>query len=662
MADSATVGDLLVRIDGKIDGLLDAAKRGGKALEDMNASGSRAQAGIQASTVLISAAVAFMSKAIINAVQSSIDRLVELGKTSQQIGLPVEQLSRLEFAAKKAGVSADELTQGIKLFARQAGEVRSAIEAPDDFARALSNLRVQLGDTNQKVRPTVDLILDLADRFSRMPDGVQKTSLAMQLFGRSGADMIPFLNQGREALAAFMVQSDAFGATVDKGSTESALRLTNAMKSLSDTFDRIFRTVAREYVPQIEELVSWLNNMVKASDASKSSMEGLKVVFDTIIGVGKLVVAEVINAVNALGLLIKAGKEIASGEFAKAWETLKSTVADTSGYFTATVDAVDRVGFASRRVREGMAELASGAKTSGDATKEAFKPVEQTAAQAAEAHKKAREEFQESLVVRADTAALDRLKVALDQGKMSWAEYKASASGVLAGILSEPAATESDKIAALTVAAQNEVIKMSQFQTEVLKVQRDAQLAIMEDVLNQDTATAEEKLDELKRAVDLGAVSAIRAGQIKDQVEKQYQQSLMDTAQVASTAITTTWKNNKAASISAAVINTAVGVTRAFRDVPWPLNWVQAGLIAATGAAQVASISSTNENGSGGGGSSAAAPAAAAQQAAPAAPSQSMIVSGFSAKEFIRGDVVEGIAKALVQYQRDGGQVVFQAA
>ena len=59
---------------------------------------------MQASTLIISAAVAMMSRAIVSAIDASINRLVDLGKTSQQIGVPVEQLSRLEFAAKKAGV------------------------------------------------------------------------------------------------------------------------------------------------------------------------------------------------------------------------------------------------------------------------------------------------------------------------------------------------------------------------------------------------------------------------------------------------------------------------------------------------------------------------------------------------------------------------------
>src|SRR5690606_40586536 len=55
---------------------------------------------------------------------------------------------------------------------------------------------------------------------------------------------------------------------------------------------------------------------------------------------------------------------------------------------------------------------------------------------------------------------------------------------------------------------------------------------------------------------------------------------------------------SKAAAIASAIINTAVAVTEALK-LPPPLNFVQAGLVAAAGAAQVATIASTNISGGG---------------------------------------------------------------
>ena len=48
-----------------------------------------------------------------------------------------------------------------------------------------------------------------------------------------------------------------------------------------------------------------------------------------------------------------------------------------------------------------------------------------------------------------------------------------------------------------------------------------------------------------------------------------------------------------AVALGMAIVNTATGVTRAFKDYPWPFSMVVAGIIAAAGAIQIATIAAT---------------------------------------------------------------------
>lgn len=101
MSETATVGDLMVRISGDVRGLLTAAKQGTDALSSMDTAGGRMALGLRNSTLLAIGAVAGMAAAMDRAITASINKMEELGKTSQQIGVSVEALSRLEFAAKE---------------------------------------------------------------------------------------------------------------------------------------------------------------------------------------------------------------------------------------------------------------------------------------------------------------------------------------------------------------------------------------------------------------------------------------------------------------------------------------------------------------------------------------------------------------------------------
>ena len=44
------------------------------------------------------------------------------------------------------------------------------------------------------------VMMQVADAFKKMPDGAEKAGLAMKLFGKSGADLIPLLNEGADGL------------------------------------------------------------------------------------------------------------------------------------------------------------------------------------------------------------------------------------------------------------------------------------------------------------------------------------------------------------------------------------------------------------------------------------------------------------------------------
>ena len=53
----------------------------------------------------------------------------------------------------------------------------------------------------------------MAGKFAAMEDGTTKTALAVQLFGRSGAALIPFLNQGRDGIQRMLDISKELGLT-----------------------------------------------------------------------------------------------------------------------------------------------------------------------------------------------------------------------------------------------------------------------------------------------------------------------------------------------------------------------------------------------------------------------------------------------------------------
>lgn len=136
----------------------------------------------------------------------------EFGKLAQRTGDTTESLSRLAYAASLNDATLEDLRAGMLRLSQQ-------VVAGSEVIKGLG---ITLQEQDGRARNAGEVFRDLADRFAELPDGAEKTNLAVEIFGRAvGEKLIPTLNQGKAGLAALGEEADAFGKTI---STELAAR------------------------------------------------------------------------------------------------------------------------------------------------------------------------------------------------------------------------------------------------------------------------------------------------------------------------------------------------------------------------------------------------------------------------------------------------------
>ena len=141
--------------------------------------------------------------------KNAIDAADNMNDLSQKTGVSVESLSKFQQAANASGTSIEgvgaAMLQFTKRFQGGAGPAADTLKA----------IGISATDASGKLKSTDQVMLEVADKFKNMEDGGKKAELAMALFGKAGADMIPMLNGGRksiEDLAATMTGPFAKGA------------------------------------------------------------------------------------------------------------------------------------------------------------------------------------------------------------------------------------------------------------------------------------------------------------------------------------------------------------------------------------------------------------------------------------------------------------------
>lgn len=160
-------------------------------------------------------------------VRGGIDAADALDDLSEKLGITVENLSALQYAGKVSGTSAEQLGDGLKklsvnLQAGAAGskEMQSAFAALGISAGELARLK------------TDEALRRIAEQFAGMENGAGKTALAVKLFGKAGADMIPVLNLGADGLARMGLEAQRFGAVVGTEAAAAAARFNDNMARL----------------------------------------------------------------------------------------------------------------------------------------------------------------------------------------------------------------------------------------------------------------------------------------------------------------------------------------------------------------------------------------------------------------------------------------------
>jgi hypothetical protein len=218
--------------------------------------------------------------ALIDFTKNTIDAAAKLRDLSVQAGMTVESLSGLAAVGKATGTGADMITAASNKLSKA---LATSNEESKGAATALKALGLSF-DAFQKLTPD-QRIQQVAMAMGMFNDGAQKSAAAMLLFGKSGAEMLPFLKD--------LAQTGQLHAKVTTEQAEAAHNFEVALGKLKTQADAWKRQLALELLPTLEAITTELLNMkAVANDPHSPSLlgEGIKTVFETIAALGVNVV------------------------------------------------------------------------------------------------------------------------------------------------------------------------------------------------------------------------------------------------------------------------------------------------------------------------------------------------------------------------------------
>lgn len=554
----------------------------------------------------LSNSVEIFTGKFIDGIAKALDAADEMGKAAQKFGVPIEQLSALGYAADLAGVSMDGLGTGLRKLAQNMDD--AATGGMSRGAEAFQRLGIAVRNADGSMRSQSEVLADVAAKFEKMPDGAQKTAMAMAMFGKSGADLIPLLNQGRDGLAEMTAEAAKLGQIISRETAVSAENFNDNLRRLKLAQEGVYLQITASLAPSLEYLSKELVDAATSGDRMAASVDAIKN-----------------SVINLTSFFATAGVDIANfaSETAAYWEVIKSPF-----------------------------------------NMEKWNALDQT--------------------LKANAERLEAVKNALEGARNALPNASSGLGNEFgkAGTWTGPK-PQNDNLGFVPGAVDEERLARER------EMMDDRITRFRESLLTEE----EEEFASFNRRLEqLAEFEAARGGQLADSaelragIEAEYnermarmsEQRLNDFASTIGSvnsilgSLTTIMGKEgdkqlgimKALSLAEGLINVYTGITAALR-LPFPANMAAAAAVAAQGFSVLASMRSTGKGsssgsygGRGGGGGSEAAAAAPAATAGPNA-GQSLHVSF---RGNFTGESAESIAKKLVDYQRDGGTVIFNKA
>ncbi len=251
----AKLGKSLQDLRGQLDKL---GKAGAKLRGDLQNLGSSLGT-VAARSGLAVAAVGALAAGVVAFARAGTEAADAAVKQAQAIGLPVDAYGRLAFAAEQAGVSQEQLGTGVNRLNRLMIE---ASEGSKSAAEAFERIGIETQTTFGKLRPTEEILGELADKFQKMPDGAAKSALAIELFGKAGAGLIPLLNGGSAGLKELGLQAEALGIVFTKEQATIAEAMNDALSALNKARLGTQSQLALLFAPTITQAAQALTDFI----------------------------------------------------------------------------------------------------------------------------------------------------------------------------------------------------------------------------------------------------------------------------------------------------------------------------------------------------------------------------------------------------------------
>lgn len=282
-----------------------------KRINRFRAQNKKALQGIAADfkTILGAVAVGLLVRKLVTLTKASAAAIDRQAKFADTIGLTTEQLAGYQFAAQISGVETEQFNKGITRLQKNIGDAEAGLATA---VREFDKLGISAAQL--KALSTDEQIKLIADQFNKLDSTVDRASVALNLFGRSGLALGKLFEEGSEGIAAFQQEALDLGIALSRVDASRVEAANDAMRRAGTVSEALGNALAVELAPIVAALADEFVASARAAggfhSAVVSGIDGTATAIGAIADGVRAIKLAFFGAAAAFGVFLDASQEV----------------------------------------------------------------------------------------------------------------------------------------------------------------------------------------------------------------------------------------------------------------------------------------------------------------------------------------------------------------
>ena len=221
---------------------------------------SKVVGGLAKGVATAGVAFAAASVAVAAIARSSFEFADAIGKVATRTGIATDTVQAFQIAAVESGVSVEIANKSLEKFTRSVGDAQRGLKTQADI---FNDLGVSITDVNGETKSMDILLREVADGMAGLQSQSEKATVAANLFGRAGGQIVDILDNGGASFDHFIDKAKAYGLILSEKGIRQSEKFNDTLAFINRQFKTATASISIAFLPILQHLAESFKELTK---------------------------------------------------------------------------------------------------------------------------------------------------------------------------------------------------------------------------------------------------------------------------------------------------------------------------------------------------------------------------------------------------------------